>query len=369
MINVESVKKLVGSAYHLHARNAFGEEGVQGVNDLLNSVRMLYQRCPPECLKGQLTIFLGLQGITPLAPAISAFGSPISVSEYADFAPLILNVDDGVEILIEIVSDGTFKLLVIREDFDLSFLAQRGLVYRFESGTERILAKEFSAFVPKVSNILLSNFSEPTLANLDEALKRYAKEMVLESQCRILRDVWEGGVDGPRLVLVNKPESLMRDSLCHALSLLLRDVSVRPEQNTDETKPVDIRVEWFGSGASALIEVKWLGKARAKPKAGQGEETFTEYSRGRAQEGSRQLADYLDRQVRHSSSTAPRGYLVVFDARRRHVKGANDCLPKEDAFWYESDEIEYNPDYSKVRSDFETPIRFYMRPRASNLSL
>ena len=369
MINVESVKKLVGSAYHLHARNAFGEEGVQGVNDLLNSVRMLYQRCPPECLKGQLTIFLGLQGVTPLAPAISAFGSTISVSEYADFAPLILNVDDGVEILIEIVSDGTFKLLVIREDFDLNFLAQRGLVYRFESGTERILAKEFSAFVPKVSNILLSNFSEPTLANLDEALKRYAKEMVLESQCRILRDVWEGGVEGPRLVLVNKPESLMRDSLCHALSLLLRDVSVRPEQNTDETKPVDIRVEWFGSGASALIEVKWLGKARAKPKAGQGEETFTEYSRSRAQEGSRQLADYLDRQLRHSIATAPRGYLVVFDARRRHVKGANDCLSKEDAFWYESDEIEYSPDYSKVRSDFEAPIRFYMRHRVSNLSL
>ena len=56
----------------------------------------------------------------------------------------------------------------------------------------------------------------------------------------------------------------MRDSLVHALQLVLRDTSVRPEQNTDETKPVDIRVEWFASGASALIEIKWLGRSTAK---------------------------------------------------------------------------------------------------------
>lgn len=51
------------------------------------------------------------------------------------------------------------------------------------------------------------------------------------------------GVDGPRLVLVNRPESIMRDSLIQALQLVLRDANARPEHNTDETKPVDVRVE------------------------------------------------------------------------------------------------------------------------------
>jgi hypothetical protein len=58
-------------------------------------------------------------------------------------------------------------------------------------------------------------------------------------------DVWEDGVDGPRLVLVNRPESIRRDSLVQALRLLLRDANARPEHNTDETEPVDIRVDWI----------------------------------------------------------------------------------------------------------------------------
>jgi hypothetical protein len=77
----------------------------------------------------------------------------------------------------------------------------------------------------------------------------------------------------------------MRDSLIEALMYLLRDANARPEHNTDETKPVDIRVEWFASGAAALIEVKWLGRSTAVPRRPTTTGTYTDYGPRRAQEG------------------------------------------------------------------------------------
>jgi len=86
----------------------------------------------------------------------------------------------------------------------------------------------------------------------------------------------------------------------------------------------------------------------------------------RAQEGADQLADYMDREVRHSNDSSPQAYLVVFDARRRNVRGPADALSREDALHYENDVLTYNPDHASTRTDFATPLRFYMRPRASH---
>lgn len=232
---------------------------------------------------------------------------------------------------------------------------------------DRILAKHHDDYVQKVSPILASNFANATLNSLEEAFSRY-KEFALETKCRILANVWEGGVDGPRLVLVNRPESIMRDSLIQALQLVLRDANARPEHNTDETKPVDIRVEWFASGAAALIEVKWLGRSTAVPRKPTREITYTDYGRPRAQEGADQLADYLDREVRHTASTATRGYLVVFDARRKNILGAADPLSPADATHFASDVLEYDPEHAKSRDDFAPPVRFFLNPRKSHFA-
>lgn len=160
----------------------------------------------------------------------------------------------------------------------------------------------------------------------------------------------------------------MRDSLIQALQLVLRDANARPEHNTDETKPVDVRVEWFASGAAALIEVKWLGRSTARSRSPAPEPTYTDYGPPRAQEGANQLADYLDREVRHSASTATRGYLVVFDARRRNVHGAADPLVEADAMHFANDILAYNPDHAQSRDDFALPVRFFLSPRRSNFA-
>jgi hypothetical protein len=359
-INMENVRQLVAKAYLAHARAAFGDAGAQGIISLLDGVKLIFQRCPAERVPGTLTVLLGI-GATPLAPAIQALGTPRLETDYAEVGKFILASTAGTHAVVEIASDGKFHLLALAIDPDLKALAQNALVYRFDGSAERILAKDHEDFVPSVSPLLKSNFSVPTITSLEDAFEFY-RGYVLESKCRVLKEVWEGGVDGPRLVLVNRPEARMRDSLTQALEILLRDATVKPEQNTDETKPVDIRVNWFASGAIALIEVKWLGRASAKPGP---PPTYTEYTASRAQAGASQLADYMDREVRHSDATAPRGYLVVFDARRKGTKGPADQLPKADAMAFANEVLAFDPDHAKIRADFAKPVRFFLKPRES----
>lgn len=343
---------------------AFGDEGANGIRTLLNGVKLIFQRCPPEKVAGTLTVVVGVQA-TPLAPAIAALGSLASCADYADVGRFLIANPPASHAVVEILSDGSFRVLALTDDIDLKALAQSALVYRFDPTAERILAKDYEDFILSVSPMLLSNFATPTLSSLEEAFDHYAR-YALETNCRLLKEIWEGGVDGPRLVLVNKPEAKMRDSLAQALELLLRDVTVKPEQNTDETKPVDVRVSWFASGATALIEVKWLGRSTAKSKDPTAGTTYTEYGLTRAQSGADQLADYMDREVRHSGAIAPTGYLVVFDARRKGVKGADDALTAADAMAFANDTIDLDPDHSKTRTDFAPPVRFFLNPRKSH---
>lgn len=326
-------------------------------------MKLIFQRCPPEKVPGTLTVVVGIQA-TPLAPATAALGTPTACPDYGEVGRFIVASPADSHSVVEIMGDGSFRLLALTDEIDLKALAQTALIYRFDRVAERVLAKDHEDFVPSVSPMLMSNFAVPTLSSLEEAFDYYAK-YVAESNCRVLKDVWEGGVDGPRLVLVNKPEARMRDSLAQALELLLREVTVKPEQNTDETKPVDIRVNWFASGATALIEVKWLGKSTAKPHAPSAGPSYTEYGAPRAQAGANQLADYMDREVRHSDAIAPTGYLVVFDARRKGCNGPADALTEADAMAFANNAISLNPDHSKTRADFAPPVRFFLNPRKS----
>ncbi|MGF0335795.1 hypothetical protein [Ectopseudomonas toyotomiensis] len=366
-LNIENIKELVSKAYHLNVSNAFGQAGVNTLNQLLNSIRLLYQKCPPEAIHTTLIVVQGVNS-TPHTPSVSTENHPIKLSNHHDLATRILSHPKGSELVVEFFSNGQIHFHTPRSQTNLVNLAKESIVYKFLCGTEEILVKDSHTLIPKVSPLLASNFCEPTLSSLELALEHYANHIATNSKCRILKDIWVGGVDGPRLVLVNKPESYMRDSLAQALMLLGRDVTVRPEQNTDETKPVDIRVEWFGSGSSALIEVKWLGKSLAQQKSASTSQTYTTYHQSRAQSGADQLADYMDRQSRHSSATAPKGYLVVFDARRRNVKGPLDYLTKEDALHYKDADITYNPAHHLTRTDFSEPLRFFMEPRESHFS-
>lgn len=362
--NVDNVQELVADSFVYQVEKELGAAGSSGLKVLLNTVKLIYQQCPPEQLPGTLTVVRSLDA-SPLNPAIAAFGTPAPAVDYAELGRKLLTCPHDGHAVVEVSADNSLRLVSLANDLDLKSLAQGAIVYRFDTTAERILAGAYEGFVKPVSPLLLSNFAVPTFHTLEEAFRYYGR-FIEETKCRILKDVWEGGVDGPRLVFVNKPEARMRDSLAQTLDLLLRNATVKPEQNTDETKPVDIRVNWFGSTAIALIEIKWLGMATAKVATADSEGTFTEYSASRAQTGAHQLADYLDREVRHADTLAPIGYLVVFDGRRKGVKDAQGPISEVDALAFEKAEIALNPDLASQRPDFAEPVRFFMRPRKSH---
>ena len=96
------------------------------------------------------------------------------------------------------------------------------------------------------------------------------------------------------------------------------------------------KVTWPAINNVALIEVKWLGDS------GQ-----TQYRDARANEGAKQLIDYLASSVQEEPDKHFVGYLTVFDGRRG--KTSNQ---------YERQEINYRSEYSSHPS--MNYRRFYM---------
>lgn len=363
-IDVDSVKRLVSGSYVDRVIDAFGEEGEIALEQLLDTVKLVFKAFPPENLTRALTI---VRPIDPKGDEVEGYWS--RAGRFADLAAIgkwLCDLPDNLYPLILVGSDRSIRATSSSKEVDPTALAQNSLVYRYHDRLDRILARTYDVSVEKVVPRFASNFANPTFDDLEEALKYYAT-MAEESRCLLLENVWEGGVDGPRLVLVNRPEQIMRRSLSQMLAIVLRNASVRPEQNTDESKPVDIRIEWSASSSASLIEIKWLGCATAKPREDTDEETYTRYDAHRAVQGARQLADYLDRERRFSRALTLKGYLVVFDARRGHDRSdPHQLLDVESALRFAREEIQYSPDYSKSRPDFAPPRRFFLQPRRSH---
>lgn len=168
---------------------------------------------------------------------------------------------------------------------------------------------------------------------------------------------------------MNHPEKIMRSSLAQHLRSSLRDlkvVRVNEEQNQSETEPVDIEVSWGFTTHIALLEIKWLGKCL---KSSGDELAAYTHSESRAREGVPQLEGYIDEAHERNPGYEIRGYLVVFDGRR---KGVRKWLPGEvsaaDAWHYKECDIDYGetiPD----RNDFRVPVRLYLEPKVGRPAL
>jgi hypothetical protein len=359
-VNLDNATILMSAAYIKNASAAFGPQGGDALRLLLDSVRLVLAARPPELINPPLTVVapVGNQD----ADAIAAGHGKVAVLVDAEAVADYVAQRSSHECLIVIAADRTFRVVMPTAIVDHVAMATSAVVYHRRNGIERIAAGTTDVSVLKLSPISASAFADPTFSSLDDALDHYGRR-ARETACEILRPVWAGGADGPRLVLNNRPEHTMRESLFQALSFILRKADVTREHVVDATKPVDIRVAWNGSPAEALIEIKWLGRSLTAP----GSATlYTNYSAGRAQEGANQLANYLDLKKSNSAKQSVLGYLVVFDARRRKVNGPHDRLSGADALAFEHDDIVYGPDHAALRADFKPPRRWFMRPRESD---
>ena len=359
-VNLDNATILMTAAYIKNASDAFGTEGGVALRLLLDSVRLVLAERPPELILRDLTVFVPVRGRDAAVEA-AAHGTVIPMADAEAVADHLSQSLDN-DCLIAIAADRTFRFVKLSGAVDHLAIASDAVVYHRAGGIERIAAGQNDVTVLRLSQFSASAFADPTFSVLDDALERYGRR-ARESACEILGSVWEGGPDGPRLVLVNKPEHIMRESLFQALSMMLRRADVTREHTVDAEKPVDVRVAWIGSPAEALIEIKWLGRALTAP----GSRTpYQNYYAGRAKEGADQLANYLDLKKSSSAKQSVLGYLVIFDARRGAVKGPADRLVKDDALKFENDDIVYNPDHAANRTDFMPPRRWFLQPRQSH---
>ena len=262
----------------------------------------------------------------------------------------------GKSVVIEIRMDLSIEVS-IDNTMDLEKIRKNGFVYVFDrdESAEYIYGKTETRKLKQIPGST-SYFAVQTFKMLEEALEYYRVNVAEQSNCVILREAW---FDENRVFLTNSPEAKLRDSLVSFLKQSMRNAEVRPEQNVDTSHPVDIKISWSLANRIALIEIKWLGKSLPSDRS-----HFTQdYFRGRAQDGAKQLSEYLDSNRMQSPNFVTKGYLVVFDARRKQCTLQTQNIDMERGLHYKVKEIVYVPDYSTIRKDFAEPIRFFLEPK------
>lgn len=343
-IDLNKLRSMHDKLYTSAAQTVFGNAGATALKQLLSSIVQIYARLDPSIRQHPLAIFADAK-IKPsvVAGAITHLQSVDNLSHEID-GPSLVRVG------------GNGSLQIVPLDLGvLEALSSTAVVYLFTPSGEKFLIGGETYDVENVVVGYPSAFCKPTFGTLKAALEDYRVRQAAHSTCYVLEGAW---ADKKRWWFKNKPEWIMRRSLTQFLRSVLRDATVQPEQNVDETHPVDIHVSFLMTTQHAIIEIKWLGqsvKVDGTPGTG--------YSENRARDGAKQLAKYLDATHQSSPHHGARGYLVLFDGRRDGLKEGMTELDKDKALHYEHAHIAYNPDHSAIRSDFEPPVRMFLYPQ------
>jgi len=343
-IDVNKLKSMHDKLYTSAAQRVFGNDGATALKQLLSSIVQIYARLDPSVRKQPLAVFADAK----LAP--SAVAGPVTHLQSVDN---LTHEIDGAS-LVRVGGKGSLQITPL-DLSALTALSATAVVYLFNSSGEKFIIGGETYDVENVVIGYPSAFCKPTFGTLRAALEDYRVRQAAHSTCYVLESAW---TDKKRWWFRNKPEWIMRRSLTQFLRTVLRDATVQPEQNVDETHPVDIHVSFLMTTQHAIIEIKWLGQSVNVDGA-----PGTKYTDARALEGAQQLAEYLDATHQSSPHHGARGYLVLFDGRRAGLKGGMAALGRDKALHYEHAHIAYKPDHSAMRSDFEPPVRMFLYPQ------
>lgn len=281
--------------------------------------------------------------------------SPNVINSYENLSPI-----SGDNIVIEVKENGTLHYL-LDFDFNVDLARNNAVIYKFNKSTETemIFGKTSEKELLPIPDAD-SYFAIQTYKDLELAFEDYNTKIVRHSECVYLNTAWLDKSN--RIFFSPKPEHLLRDSLTQFLKMRLRNAEVRPEQVVDKSHPVDIKVTWSLANHLALIEIKWLGKSIEK--LGKGFKKI--YTRNRALEGAKQLADYLDENIKQAPVKSTKGYLVIFDARRWGCSNRTTSIDSKNGLRYKNEIIVFDPDYHKLRNDFAKPFIFFLEPVITN---
>jgi hypothetical protein len=362
-LDTQMMVRIAQTHYGPAVAEAFGEEGTDALRSTLQTIRDLYGHVEPELISGSLIVAHPVPGEPPSAgeDILDSIQTPASSTEsdlHADVGKLARAYDADARAattVVGILPNGHLRLFKGASAPDVAALSRSAIVYTYSGGQEFFFVDGARKVILNPSRgVHLSVFAIPTFRELDDALDDYKVRFVKTSRCPVFVEVWENDA---RLVFRNKPESTMRRSLAHHLSVALRgDAEVHQEKVVDESHPVDVEVTWPFAKRTAIIEIKWLGDSRTPTGK------LTSYRDARANEGAKQLAEYLDAKATQSPTYERTGYLVVIDGRRGGIKPETTSISQIEAMVYANREISFDPAYHEHRDDFAEPIRMFAEP-------
>ncbi len=342
----DAVAAVCSELYVPMVADVFGSEGVDAAFAVMGAVKALFKHVDPERISGEVVVFARIASVTPSSTSSSA-GGPISLATLAN-----RTIND---LLLEVMPDGKIYQRAAGSSAPAD-LSGTSVVYVFRGGTEVFLAGSDRKEVIKLDSAARSQFSVPTFSNLRTALQHYEVENVRESSCYIFSEAW---ADACRLFLKAGPEWLMRRSLTQFLKNRLGDDhDVWPEQNVDESHPVDIQViPRFANNRVMLIEIKWLGDS-----VDDTGHITARHRDSRAQAGATQLADYIDEKRRSAPTSIIHGFYVIVDARRAGLNEGTSAISRANGMQYETADIAFDPAPHSTRQDFDPPYRMFACP-------
>ena len=349
LINQDEAEQFTVMGFASLVERHHGIVGGNALRGIMGALRQIYRQYQPMNNSPRLVVF-------QLMPDAS-YEIGGSASKLQEISDVLTWVDEPLAI--QLGTDDTLSVWPSLNVADLTELSHHAVIYSFEGQNEYFWAGGEHERIPKVVPGTPSLFAVPTFTTLRDALNRYRSTSVRVCQCHILKSAW---YDSNRLFFKAKPEKLMRRSLVQYLRASLRTASeVAPEQNVDESHPIDIKVTFDGTQQVALIEIKWLGKSRNEEDGNLASAYFDQ----RVRDGAKQLADYLD-MFRHSAPLKhTRGYLVTIDGRRRGLSATSTSVTHADGMYYDHQEISFIPKFHERRNDFEEPIRMFAEPVCS----
>lgn len=343
--HVEYFKTVAKNAALIMVEQDYGEQGIEKLTLLMDMLPKIFNCLWYQRFK-KIIVFSPLEDKLSLSKTKNA--RPITCTAFENLAQL-----QGDELTIE-VQDNYEILYSVDFGPDLSQLQLGSVIYVREKSSELILSKQGHRRLIPIPDTDCY-FAIQTYKSLESALEDYGVKIARLSTCEYLQKSW---LTTNRIFFGAGPEQNMRDSLKRFLQNRLRGgVEIRAEQNINDENPVDIKVTWNYTAKLAIIEIKWLGKSLRTI----GENFTANYSESRVANGAKQLTDYLDANRKDAPDRITKGYLVIFDGRRKNTNKTTTQVSREDGFYYQNMEITMNPDYME-RIDFAKPIRFFMEP-------
>jgi hypothetical protein len=342
-VDHELMRRIAAAEPTVAVEEHFGPEGLAPMRQLTRGLELIGQQLAYELLEKGLTVFATFD---PEVRPLTELGS---AEVRAEQLPGLVKTVASIQVLEDgfIASDGTP---------DLASLSVDAVVYRFD-GQDNLV---FDGELWPVENptAFQSRWRTPTFFDLADALRHYQDAVAPTSRCPYLSKAWYD--PERRWILINRPEKTLQDSLAQHLvsSLRLGQVELRREQPVGEEKPPDIKVTWSQTNRLALIEVKWIGASVDRD----GTRISWEPAEREANEGATQLVGYLQLNAQESPQHQTMGFLVVFDARRAELSFESTELTAEQALYYSTRDVAWDPDFAAERHDFHPPLRCFMHP-------